>query len=122
MRHREGRSDPLEPGEDKVPEDKRRVMQLSGVVAWFCALKLELYAQYVMASDDLFAVFEWGAGGIVHLHMLRWLAGRGRYDAQDGAVPTERHRRHAQDLAAWHEAELCEWDLPCPEKWCRREF
>ena len=32
-RHRGGRSDPLEPGEDKVPEDKRRVVQLSGVVA-----------------------------------------------------------------------------------------
>ena len=32
-RYREGRSDPLEPGEDKVPEDKRRVVQLSGVVA-----------------------------------------------------------------------------------------
>ena len=41
-------------------------------VAWFCALKLELYASYVAAYDDLFAVYEWGSGGIVHLHALGW--------------------------------------------------
>ena len=36
---RGGRQDPLEPGEDKVPEDKRLVLQYPGIVAWFCALK-----------------------------------------------------------------------------------
>ena len=57
---REGRRDPYEPGEEKVPEEKRRVQIYTGVVAWFCALKLELITRYVMESDDYFGVYEWG--------------------------------------------------------------
>ena len=105
------RRDPLEPGEEQVPIEKRRVLQLTGVVAWFCSLKLELIARYVMQNDDLFGVFEWGAGGIVHMHLLRWLAGRGRYDWGAAGVPEERRRRDALDLARGHEGELAEWDL-----------
>jgi hypothetical protein len=44
---RGGRRDPLEPGEDKVPDDKRRVLHYPSIVAWFCALKLELLVHYV---------------------------------------------------------------------------
>jgi hypothetical protein len=47
---RGGRQDPLEPGEDKVPEEKRLVLQYPGIVAWFCALKLELLVNYVEAG------------------------------------------------------------------------
>ena len=46
---RDGRMDPLEPGEDRVPLAKRRVCQYPGVVAWYCALKLELYSVYVLS-------------------------------------------------------------------------
>ena len=96
------------------------MLQYVGVVAWYCSLKLELLVRYVMQSDDIFGVYEWGQGGIVHMHLLRWLARRGRYDFVDGAVPQERRRRDARDLAAGHEAELAEWDLLCPEKFQRR--
>ena len=120
--YRSGRSDPLEPGEQNVPAAKLRVLHYSGVVAWFCALKLELMVRHVLESDDVFAVFEWGSGGIVHLHLLRWLAGKGRYDRQKGGVPAERHRRDAQDMAAEHDAELCEWDLMLPEKYRQTEY
>jgi hypothetical protein len=44
---RGGRQEPLEPGEDNIPEDKRRVLHYPGIVAWFCALKLELLVHYV---------------------------------------------------------------------------
>ena len=74
--HRGGREDPLEPGESQVPAAKLRVLHYSGVVAWFCALKLEFMVRHVMQSDNVFAVFEWGSGGIVHVHLLRWLAGQ----------------------------------------------
>ena len=47
---RGGRQDPLEPGEDKVPEEKRLVLQYPGIVAWFCALKLELLVNHVDAA------------------------------------------------------------------------
>ena len=60
--HRDGRSDPLEPGEDKLTPEKRRVLHYGGVVAWFCALKLEMYARYVLDYEDMFGVFEWGSG------------------------------------------------------------
>ena len=76
---------------DEVADAKRRVLQYPGVVAWYCALKLELYASYVLAYDDIFAVYEWGAGGIVHMHLLGWLfPGRGRYDI--GAWPSYQRR------------------------------
>ena len=50
------------------------------------------------------------------MHLLRWLARRGRYDRLEGSVPAERRRRDALDLAAGHEAEIAEWDIACPEK------
>ena len=67
---RHGRKDPPEPGEDTLPDKKRLVQQYPGVVAWFCALKLELHASYVYAYDDEYSVYEWGVGGIVHLHLI----------------------------------------------------
>ena len=99
-----------------MPLEKRRVLNYTGVVAWYCALRLELMVHYVLACDDVFGVFEWGAGGIVHMHLLRWLGGCGRYDSARAAVPQERRRRDALDLAGPHEQELAEWDLFCPEK------
>ena len=38
---RGGRRDPWEPGEEQVPAEKRRVLNYTGVVAWFCSMKLE---------------------------------------------------------------------------------
>ena len=70
--------------------------------------------RFVLGSDDFFGVFEWGQGGIVHIHLLRWLARRGRYDFVDGSVPEERRRRDAQTLAMDHEMELAEWALCAP--------
>ena len=58
MRNRGNRRDPDEPGEGALPDSKRRVLQYSGVVAWFCALKLHLYASYVLSYDDIVGVYE----------------------------------------------------------------
>jgi endonuclease/exonuclease/phosphatase family metal-dependent hydrolase len=114
---RHGRMDPLEPGEDRVPLAKRRVCQYPGVVAWYCALKLELYSVYVLKYDDLFGVYEWGSGGIVHMHLLGWRKGMGRYDTEDGEVPVARRRREAMLLATRHNEDICEWNLLRPEHW-----
>ena len=70
--YRQGRRDPVEPGQEDLPPFKRRVLQYSGVVAWYCAMKLELYAQHVLKYEDYFGVFEWSAGGIIHMHLLYW--------------------------------------------------
>ena len=50
---RGGRQDLLEPGENKVPADKRRVLQYIGLVAWYCAMKLELAVHYVLQNKNL---------------------------------------------------------------------
>ena len=100
MRNRGNRRDPDEPGEGALPDSKRRVLQYSGVVAWFCALKLHLYASYVLSYDDIFGVYEWGSGSIVHLHLLGWkYPGLGRYDWQEGEVPSRRRREDAKGMA-----------------------
>ena len=116
--NRHGRSDPFEPGEEALPAHTRRVQRYSGVVAWFCALKLELYASYVLCYDDLFAVYEWGSGGIVHLHLLGWrLPGFGRYDYEQGEVPDRQRREDARAMAWQHGAEIAEWNLGRQDKW-----
>ena len=116
--HRHGRSDPPEPGESALPANKRRVLQYSGVVAWYCALKLELYASYVLAYGDIFGVYEWGAGGIVHMHLLGWFfPGRGRYDCHEGEVPARQRREDAQAMAWQHGAEISEWNLARKDCW-----
>jgi hypothetical protein len=56
----------------------------------------------------------------VHLHLLRWLRHRGRYDEQEGEVPTQRRRNDALKLAAGHVDEITEWDIGCPEKFSHR--
>jgi len=54
------------------------------IVQWYCSLKLELMlhlARRVLDAvrpdgggdkDDYWACFEWGAGGITHLHVILW--------------------------------------------------
>ena len=116
--HRHGRSDPPEPGEAALPANKRRVLQYPGVVAWYCALKLELYASYVLAYGDIFGVYEWGSGGIVHMHLLGWFfPGRGRYDCHEGEVPARQRREDAKAMAWQHGAEISEWNLGRQDHW-----
>ncbi len=84
-------------GEDRSAEDKaRRKMQEAidnpAIVEWYCSLKLELMlhlARRVLDAvdedgggnkDDYWASYEWGAGGIVHLHVLLWKSGSKRIE------------------------------------------
>ena len=98
-------------------DHKTLVQQYGAIVAYFCAMKLELLVKHVLAADDYFGVYEWGAGGILHLHLLRWLNGRGRCDTMDGNVPKAALHRMAGMLAVGHLSDLSEWDLLAPEKW-----
>ncbi len=101
------------------------MLQYPGVVAWFCALKLELYATYVLDYEDVFGVFEWGSGGIVHLHLLGWRSpGVGRHDVHGGEVPSAQRKDDARSLAWQHGAEIAEWNLGREDDWPmpNREF
>ena len=69
---RHGRKDPLEPAERKLSAHRRRVLKYPGVVAWFTACKMELFYKHVLKYEDGQGVFEWGAGGIMHLHSINF--------------------------------------------------
>ena len=72
----------------------------------------------MLSYDDIFAVYEWGSGGIVHMHLLGWLfPGHGRYDCQEGEVPTKQRREDARDMAWQHGAEISEWNLARKDRW-----
>ena len=49
---RGGRSDPLEPSERKLSEERRRVLRYPGVVAWFTGYKMELFYRHVLRYED----------------------------------------------------------------------
>ena len=103
---RDGRRDPLEPGEEILPEAKRLVQAYPGVVAWYCGLKLELYATCVLDYNDVFGVYEWGAGGIVHLHCRR---GPRVTAATTRSTGSRRRRAPADRLCALRAATIRFW-------------
>ena len=121
--HRGGRSDPLEPSERQLSEERRRVLRYPGVVAWFTAYKMELFYKHVLRYEDGEGVFEWGAGGIMHLHSINigscmprvdpTAAGMQRPDAATAAI--------AARFAEIHEEHLTDWTLGKNEEWTFHE-
>ena len=120
---RGGRSDPLEPSERKLSEERRRVLRYPGVVAWFTGYKMELFYRHVLRYEDGQGVFEWGSGGIMHLHSINFgscmprvdptAAGMQRPDATTAAI--------ASRFAEIHEEYLTDWSLGKSEKWTFHE-
>ena len=120
---RGGRSDPLEPSERKLSEERRRVLRYPGVVAWFTGYKMELFYRHVLRYEDGQGVFEWGAGGIMHSHSINvgscmprvdpTAAGMQRPDATTAAI--------AARFAEIHEEYLTDWSLGKNEKWTFHE-
>ena len=80
--------------------------------------------------DDWYASFEWGAGGIVHVHCVFWVKGAPRVDCvirpdEDGNLPndlSEAHAAHAPVLeedvagifASFHDRVYTEWNAKKP--------
>ena len=121
---RQGRSDPLEPAERKLSAERRRVLKYPGVVAWFTGYKMELFYKHVLKYEDGEGVFEWGAGGIMHLHSISFGAQMPRVDpAQDEwRLPCPQSIRTAQDFAQVHEEYVTDWSLSKAEKWSEQDI
>ena len=51
-------------------------IQNPNIVSFFSALRLELVLKsllvYMLELDDYYCVFEWGSGGVLHLHCILW--------------------------------------------------
>ena len=116
---REGRLDPAEPSEREVSEHKRRVLRWPGVVAWFTAYKMELFYRYVLSYEDGEGVFEWGAGGIMHLHSINFGSQMPRVDPNASGLHVAEpwHAQMGAEFAAVHEEYLTDWSLGKVEKW-----
>ena len=121
--HRGGRSDPLEPSEIQLSEERRRVLRYPGVVAWFTAYKMELFYKHVLCYEDGQGVFEWGAGGIMHLHSINVGSCMPRVDPTAAGMqrPDATTARIAARFAETHEEYLTDWSLGKHEKWTFNE-
>ena len=121
---RQGRTDPLEPSERKLSVERRRVLKYPGVVAWFTGYKMELFYKHVLKYEDGEGVFEWGAGGIMHLHSINFGAQMPRVDhAQDEwRLPCEESVRMAQKFGRVHEEYVTDWSFSKAEKWSEQDI
>ena len=97
------------PGETAA-EAKERIFEEAvrylAIAELYAALKLEPMlhlARAVLigarAMDDHFATFEWGSGGIVHLHIVAWLQGTPRSDIPEGDIPEGAAHLHLEHEA-----------------------
>ena len=121
---RHGRSDPLEPSERKLSVERRRVLKYPGVVAWFTGYKMELFYKHVLKYEDGEGVFEWGAGGIMHLHSINFGSQMPRVDpAQDEwRIPCVESICTAEKFAQVHEEYVTDWSFSKAEKWSQQDI
>ena len=117
---RKGRNDPLEPSEARLDPHMRRVLQYPGVVAWYTCYKLELFYMHVMQYDDKFGIFEWGAGGIHHMHSANWGKHMPRYTPGKFEIASVGDMEQAALFAKVHEEYITEWNINKAEKWTVR--
>lgn len=123
MTRRGGRSDPLEPSEKQLSPERRRVLRYPGVVAWFTAYKMELFYKHVLRYEDGQGVFEWGSGGIMHLHSINFGSCMPRVDPAAAGMqqPDVTTADIASRFAETHEEYLTDWSLAKAEKWTFQE-
>lgn len=121
--NRGNRSDPLEPAEKSLSAERRRVLRYPGVVAWFTAYKMELFYKHVLRYEDGQGVFEWGAGGIMHLHSINFGTCVPRVDPAAAGMqqPDSSTALVAAKFAEMHEEYLTDWNLGKAEKWTFQE-
>ena len=117
LARRGGRNDPLEPSEARLDPHMRRVLQYPGVVAWFTCYKLELFYMHVMQYVDKFGIFEWGAGGIHHMHSANWGKHMPRYIPGKHEISSIGDMEQAASFAKVHEEYITEWNINKAEKW-----
>ena len=125
VRKRRGdRADPLEPAERRLAPERRRVLRYPGVVAWFTAYKMELFYKHVLRYEDGQGVFEWGAGGIMHLHSINFGSRMPRVDPTAAGMqqPDEKTAEISAQFAEMHEEYLTDWSFAKAEKWSFHEI
>ena len=109
-------------GHHETVEDVRVRRQLAiknpHYVAFFSALRLELTFKYLMVYmlelDDYYCVFEWGSGGVLHLHCILWNFKSqylDKWDLEEQKNKKRFSRRKIRRIAAFFNAHVSEWHL-----------
>ena len=84
---------------------------------------MELFYKHVLKYEDGQGVFEWGAGGIMHLHSINFGSQMPRVDPAQAEwrLPCLQSIRTAEEFAAVHEEYLTDWSLGKAEKWSEQD-
>ena len=85
---------------------------------------MELFYRHVLRYEDGEGVFEWGAGGIMHLHSINFGTCMPRVDPTAAGMqrPDASTARIAAKFAQMHEEYLTDWSLGKAEKWTVEEM
>ena len=77
----------------------------------------------LLKYEDGQGVFEWGAGGIMHLHSINFGSQMPRVDPAQAEwrLPCLQSIRTAEEFAAVHEEYLTDWSLGKAEKWSEQD-
>ena len=104
--------------EKDVKVRRQLAIKNPNIVAYFSSLLLELVLKYLMVDmldlEDYYCVFEWGSGGVLHLHCLLWNFKSERLDDFDLQEYSRKHRiskRKIRKLANFFNMHVSEWNL-----------
>ena len=93
-------------------------IQNPNVVAFFSALRLESVLKNLMMDmldlQDYYCVFEWGSGGVLHLHCILWNFQRqylDDWDLQEEQVTKRFSKRKIRLIADFFNVHVSEWNL-----------
>ena len=104
---------------DKDVRKRRHLaIQNPNIVAFFSALRLELILKYLMVDmlelEDYYCVFEWGSGGVLHLHCILWNFQSQYLDTWDLEEKEEKKtfsKRKLRLIADFFNTHVSEWNL-----------
>ena len=86
--------------------------------------KMELFYKHVLKYEDGEGVFEWGAGGIMHLHSINFGAQMPRVDParEEWRLPSAESVRTAEEFARVHEEYVTDFSFGKAEKWSQQDI
>ena len=104
--------------EKDVRVRRKLAIKNPNIVAFFSALRLELILKYLMVDmlelKDYYCVFEWGSGGVLHLHCILWNFNSQYLDNWDLKQREDKQRTSKikmKLIAVFFNVHVSEWNL-----------
>ena len=104
--------------EKDVKVRRQLAMENPHIVTFFSAIHIELIVKYLMKQtlklDDFFCVYEWGGGGVMHLHCILWNFESEHveeFDLDRYEAKKSFSKRLVQKVANFFNLHVSEWNL-----------